>query len=53
MRPLSVVFLAVSIVARQADVLTQYNDNQRSGVNTQETILNVQRLLCKWLTSNG
>jgi hypothetical protein len=48
MRPFSVVFLAVSIAAGQADVLTQHNDNQRTGVNTRETILNVQNVRTKF-----
>jgi len=41
MRPLFLL-LAASIAFSQVDVVTQHNDNQRSGRNTQETALNHQ-----------
>lgn len=41
MRYLLLLFTA-SVALAQVDVLTQHNDNQRSGRNTQETILNHQ-----------
>jgi hypothetical protein len=46
MRTLVMLVLTVAIVSTQAlaqvDVLTQHNDNQRSGLNTHETVLNQQ-----------
>src|ERR1035438_2043236 len=36
------LLLAASVAFAQADVLTQHNDNQRSGRNTEEMILNHQ-----------
>ncbi len=41
MRHVSLLF-AASVAFAQVDVLTQHNDNQRSGRNTQEVILNHQ-----------
>jgi hypothetical protein len=41
MRPLFLL-LAASVAFAQVDVLTQHNDNQRSGRNTQELVLNHQ-----------
>jgi len=37
-----ILLLAASVAFAQVDVLTQHNDNQRSGRNTQEVILNHQ-----------
>jgi len=46
MRTFVILVLAVAIASTQAfaqvDVLTQHNDNQRSGLNTHETLLNDQ-----------
>ncbi len=46
MRTFVMLVLAVAIASAQAsaqvDVLTQHNDNQRSGLNTHETLLNHQ-----------
>ena len=41
MRPLFLL-LAASVAFAQVDVFTQHNDNQRSGRNTQEMVLNHQ-----------
>ena len=41
MRPLCLL-LAASMAFAQVDVLTQHNDNQRSGLNTREMVLNHQ-----------
>ena len=46
MRSIVILSLAVAIASTQAsaqvDVLTQHNDNQRSGLNIHETVLNHQ-----------
>ena len=41
MRPLCLL-LAASVAFAQVEVLTQHNDNQRSGLNTREMVLNHQ-----------
>lgn len=42
MRALLILFVTASVASAQVDVLTQHNDNQRSGLNTHEVVLNRQ-----------
>jgi hypothetical protein len=48
MRTLCLILLSLATGYAQVDVLTQHNDNQRSGLNTRETVLTQQSVRAKF-----